>query len=320
MREIGGYLDFELKFNGNAYHNEAIGLNLARNAILYIVQAKKYQRIYLPRLIGDSIPAVLRRNSIEQVYYPVDERCRPLFHHKLGEKEAVLIINYYGQLPDKEIISYKKMWDRVILDNTQDFFAKPIAGIDTVYNARKYFGIPDGAYLYTDQTPNDRLEKNYSYNKLEYLVGRFEKDADSFYQNFLQSEESLYLEEPKSISAFSENILRGISYEKVYKTRLNNFCCLHARLASFNRWSLSKGGGTYMYPFWSTKGGEVRRRLIAEKIYIPVLWPNVLEEMTEDTPEYQMAENILPLPVDQRYTEADMKYLADKLLNILKEI
>lgn len=254
MREIGGYLEFELKFNGNAYHNEAIGLNLARNAILYIIQAKNYQRIYLPRLIGDSIPAMLRRNSIEQVYYPVDERCRPLFHHKLGEKEAILIINYYGQLLDQEIISYKKMWDRVILDNTQDFFSKPIAGIDTVYNARKYFGIPDGAYLYTDQTPNDRLEKNYSYNKLEYLVGRFEKDADSFYQNFLKSEESLYLEEPKSISAFSENILRGISYEKVYKTRLKNFCCLHARLASFNRWSLNKGGGYIYVSFLEYKG------------------------------------------------------------------
>ncbi len=320
MKEIGGYPEFELKFHGNTYHNAAIGLNLARNAIVYIIQAKNYQRIYLPRLIGDSIPAVLRRNSIEYDYYPVNEHCRPLFHHKLGRKEAVLIINYYGQLSEPEIISYKKMWDRVILDNTQDFFAKPIAGIDTVYNARKYFGIPDGAYLYTDQRVNDSPEKNYSYNKLEYLVGRFEKDAGSFYQKFLEAEESMYLEEPKSISAFSENILRGISYEKVYKTRRKNFCCLHDRLVSLNRWSLSKGGGTYMYPFWSTKGGEVRRRLIAEKIYIPVLWPNVLEEMAEDTPEYQMAENILPLPIDQRYTEADMGYLADKLLNILKEI
>lgn len=319
MKEIGGYLEFELKFHGNTYHNEAIGLNLARNAILYIMQAKNYQRLYLPRLIGDSIPAALRRNSIEYDYYSVDEHCRPLFQHKLGEKEAVLIINYYGQLSDQEIISYKKMWDRMILDNTQDFFSKPIAGIDTVYNARKYFGIPDGAYLYTDQRANRRLEKNYSYNRLEYLVGRFEKDADSFYQKFLKSEERLYLEEPKSISAFSENILRGISYEKVYKTRRKNFCCLYDRLASLNRWSLSKGG-TYMYPFWSTKGKEVRRRLIAEKIYIPVLWPNVLEEMTENTPEYQMAENILPLPVDQRYTEADMEYLADKLLKILKEM
>lgn len=246
MKEIGGYLEFELKFHGNTYHNEAIGLNLARNAILYIIQAKNYQRLYLPRLIGDSIPAALRRNSIEYDYYSVDEHCRPLFQHKLGEKEAVLIINYYGQLSDQEIISYKKMWDRMILDNTQDFFSKPIAGIDTVYNARKYFGIPDGAYLYTDQRANRRLEKNYSYNRLEYLVGRFEKDADSFYQKFLKSEESLYLEEPKSISAFSENILRGISYEKVYKTRRKNFCCLYDRLASLNRWSLSKGGYVYV--------------------------------------------------------------------------
>lgn len=38
----------------------------------------------------------------------------------------------------------------IILDNTQSFFQKPISGIDTIYSCRKYFGVPDGAYLSTN--------------------------------------------------------------------------------------------------------------------------------------------------------------------------
>lgn len=60
----------------------------------------------------------------------------------------------------------------------------------------------------------------------------------------------------------------------------------------------------------------VRKRLQKEKIYIPTLWPNVLEDCTEDSLEYRYAADILPIPVDQRYDEADMKYLAE----IIKDV
>lgn len=75
-----------------------------------------------------------------------------------------------------------------------------------------------------------------------------------------------------------------------------------------------------MYPFWTANGREVRRRLIMNKIYIPILWQNVLQDLTEEKIEYQMTENILPLPIDQRYTQNDMSYVADKILEILKEV
>lgn len=42
MKENGGYLDFELQFDGNEYHKNAIALNLARNALIYLARIKKY--------------------------------------------------------------------------------------------------------------------------------------------------------------------------------------------------------------------------------------------------------------------------------------
>ena len=47
------------------------------------------------------------------------------------------------------------------------------------------------------------------------------------------------------------------------------------------------------------------------KIYIPTLWPNVLDECEPDTLEYKFAADILPIPVDQRYGVEDMEYLAE---------
>ena len=57
------------------------------------------------------------------------------------------------------------------------------------------------------------------------------------------------------------------------------------------------------------------KKLQKEKIYIPTLWPNVLEECPEDSLEYHYAADILPIPVDQRYGIEDMKYLVEVIRN-----
>ena len=51
-----------------------------------------------------------------------------------------------------------------------------------------------------------------------------------------------------------------------------------------------------------------------QKIYIPTLWPNVL--CSGDLIAKDYAENILPLPCDQRYSCKNLSYL----LKICKEI
>ena len=68
-----------------------------------------------------------------------------------------------------------------------------------------------------------------------------------------------------------------------------------------------------MYPLWIENGAAVRKKLQAEKIYIPTLWPNVLQQLPENATEYQLAADILPLPIDQRYDAETMQYLAEQV-------
>ena len=118
------------------------------------------------------------------------------------------------------------------------------------------------------------------------------------------------------MSPFSRNILRGVDYSWVRQVRESNFSYLSKRLGQYNLWPLQERPGTYMYPFRCQNAPALRQKLIAQKIYIPVLWPNVLEDLPSDSLEYHMANDILPLPIDQRYDEKDMKYLCDTLLEI----
>ena len=56
--------------------------------------------------------------------------------------------------------------------------------------------------------------------------------------------------------------------------------------------------------------------MIKEKIYIPLLWGNVLDENEEDSIEYKYVINILPIPCDQRYNEENMK----RIIELIEEI
>lgn len=69
-----------------------------------------------------------------------------------------------------------------------------------------------------------------------------------------------------------------------------------------------------MYPLLVRDGAEIRKKLQEEKIYIPTLWPNVMDSLKQGEIEYILAENILPLPCDQRYGTIEMDYLVKKIL------
>ena len=56
---------------------------------------------------------------------------------------------------------------------------------------------------------------------------------------------------------------------------------------------------------------RIKKELAAKKIYVPTLWPNVLD--LEDSLEKDFAENILPLPCDQRYDAEDMEMIIKQL-------
>lgn len=122
------------------------------------------------------------------------------------------------------------------------------------------------------------------------------------------------------MSKVTHNLLRAIDYDAVARERQHNAAYLHSHLKSINKLKIHVPYGAFMYPLMidlSIKGGLVRKMLQQSKIYVPCLWPDTLCRTSTDTIAYQLAENIVPLPCDQRYNIDDMDYILEKIHEIV---
>lgn len=315
MKEIGGYFELD-EFISNEYYTDLISLNNGRNALLYILKAKKIRKLYIPYFLCDSIRDMLIKYGYEFEEYNIDYDFMPIFNKKLLEDEYIDIVNYYGQITSEKIINLKQKYKNIILDNTHAFFQKPVENIDTIYSCRKFFGVPDGSYLSTDTIINENLEIDISKERMIHILGRYEGKASEYYKFYSQNDESYSKEELKYMSKLTHNILGAINYEKVRKVRNRNFSFLKNELGKFNKLKLIVPDGAFCYPLYVKDGSYSRKMLAKEKIYIPTLWPNVLNDMSKNTLEYQYVSNILPIPCDQRYNIEDMTKIIDNLKNM----
>lgn len=312
MREFGGYIELET-FRGEMLHEGAAALNCGRSALAYLCEAKSIQKLYLPRFLCASVPELCKKIGVEYDTYGIDERFMPVLERELGNDEWLYIVNFYGQLSNETLAVWKKRYGRVIVDNAQSYFQMPADGVDTIYTCRKFFGVADGAFLYTDVPLRRDIPRDESFERMHFLLGRYERTANEFYSEYAANNRLFAGEPIKKMSRLTENLLHGIDYEFVRRRRTENFAFLHEQLGARNRLTLTIPDGAFMYPLYMENGAELRKKLQKEKIYIPTLWPSVLDTCHPGGVVYDMAKNILPLPVDQRYSIKEMAFLISKI-------
>lgn len=276
MREIGGYIEFE-HYHGKLFHQDAIALNCGRNALAYLCEAKHIEKVYLPYFICDSVVNLCDRLGIAHEFYHIGRQFEPLLLKTLRNHEWLYLVNFYGQISNDRIAKWKSCYDRVIVDNAQSYFQMPVKGVDTLYTCRKYFGVADGAFLYTDTQLERLLKLDESHERMHFLLGRFERSASEFYSEYVANNDFFDSEPLKKMSRLTQNFLRGIDYPSIEKIRRKNFAFLHRKLEHKNQLFLNENEGTFMYPFMIQNGAIVRKKLQQEKIYIPTLWPSVKE-------------------------------------------
>lgn len=314
-REYGGYIELEI-FHGKLFHEKAIALNCGRGALEYLCEAKKIKKLYLPYFLCSSVPNLCKKVGVEYSYYRIDKDFKPLFQQKLDNDEWLYVVNFYGQLDNNYLHSLKQTFDRIIVDNAQSYFQLPADGVDTLYTCRKYFGVADGAFLYTDTRLDREIPRDESFERMHFLLGRYEHSANEFYGEYVANNKLFATEPIKKMSKLTENLLRGVNYDAVAQKRQENFDCLNAALGNINELKLKSVYGAFMYPLLIKDGAAIRKILQKEKIYIPTLWPNVMEECDQNSLEYRYAADILPVPVDQRYDKEDMKYLVEVIKHV----
>ncbi len=315
MKEIGGYFGLEKSHGNSEYYSNLIALNTARNALVYICKARNIKKIYIPYFLCDTTSKVCERENIEYEYYHIDKNFRPIFEKEMQHFEYFYFVNYYGQFSNEEILYYKKKYKNIIVDNVQAFFQEPIDGIDTIYSCRKFVGVPDGAYLSTDCYISQKLEIDDSSSRTKHIYGRPLDGASAHYKEFQKSEVSLYELDLKLMSPQTHELLNDIDYYEVKTKREKNFLFLENEFRMINKLNVIMPTGPYAYPLYIENGNLIRKQLVKNNIYVATLWPNVKEGY-----ESKMANNILPIPCDQRYNIEDMKFVVEEIEKCQKQI
>lgn len=316
LKSIGGYFELELPL-GAEYHSSAIALNTGRNCLEYILRARGYKRVYLPLYSCDVLLEPFGKMGIDYTFYHINERLELDEEIHLEEGEAVIYINYYGLKQTYAKTLAEKYGKQLILDNTQAFYAKPIEGIDTFYSCRKFFGVADGAYLYCDQPIDMELEQDQSWDRMNYLLKRIDISPEAAYNEFSRHEEQLKGNPIRIMSKLTARIMASIDYNRIRIKRRENYMFLESVLSKKNEISLPLANDAVpmVYPFLSSDP-ELQHRLIENKIYVATYWPIVKDRVRCNSNECFLSNNLIPLPIDQRYGSEDEKKILSIILSL----
>jgi hypothetical protein len=311
-KTIGGYIELQLS-KGTLYYPDLIALNTGRNALEYILRIRKYSTIYLPYYTCEVLLEPLKKLNVHYQFYHIDEDLDPIIDFNIDERSCLLYTNYFG-LKTETVKKLAKEVKNLIIDNAQAFFCKPINGCDTFYSCRKFFGVPDGAYLNITTTLGLNLKQDQSVDRFSHLIKSIDINIEEGYADYIKNNNVLCNNEIKKMSVLTENILSSIDYEECADIRRKNFAYLDEHLGSENilRINFSAEDVPMVYPLL-VEDPSVKQQLINQKIFVATYWPNVYEWASDDSYEYFLAKNLVSLPIDHRYSLVDMKMIVKVL-------
>ena len=314
MEAIGGYFSLELP-QREEYHKHAIRLNTGRNCLEYILRARGYKKVFVPYYTCEAVMEPINKLGVPYEFYHIDIHFEIRGRYTLKEGEALLYTNYFGLKQRYVEQLAEKVGNRLIVDNTQAFYAKHIEGIDTFYTCRKFFGVADGAYIYTDALLEEDFEQDESYSRMVHSLKRIDQSAEQGFKDYQRVEEGLDNQPIRSMSKLTQRIMQSIDYEDAAKKRRENYQYLQKDLGGKNNIELplDENAVPMVYPFLAPIK-RIRERLIENKVFVARYWPNVLEWTTEKDIEYLLAFQMQPLPIDQRYGEREL----NRIIKLIK--
>lgn len=322
---IGGYFGWGFNYpNGRFPHEDGVLVNSGSNAFQYILESlSPVRKVYIPYFTCDSVLVPLQRLNINFEYYHINENLEIADSSLVpGDNEYIVYTNYFGIKDAYARSLFPQYGSKLIIDNAQAFFAKPIIGCYQFYSPRKFVACPDGGIVLPSLT-NDycHLRQSSSFDKCTALLKRADGDVSGGYQDFRTISSALRQEPLQLMSELTKGILRNQDYAFIKERRKNNFNYLHSRLSQINKLSkllTLQVQESYecplVYPFY-TEDATLRQRLIEKKVFVAKYWPNVMDSINYAL-EVELANRIISLPIDQRYDEKDM-FRIIRILNLI---
>lgn len=313
VRPIGGFFELETSNAGPGPHPLAIGMSTGRGCLIAIIEKLRPKLVHVPFHICDTALEPFRKLCIPTNFYSIKPDLSPGPIPALKQNEFILWVNYYGVCGHATDQLKARYGSRLIIDDTHAFFHGKHVEQYSFTSARKYFGVPDGAYLFSPETLEvtaPRFRGASLIHSTLRTMGLF----DEAYTAYTAYENSLPCEKFR-ISKVSQLLLRSINFHEIQQLRLRNYYWLDSILAKSNTLLLTPAPSDvpFCYPYLPEKPIS-RHRLKNANLFIPTLWPDVTKRPVKgyDT-ERKISTDLLPLPIDHRCSLSDLKRLVDNL-------
>lgn len=322
MNPIGGYFGWEFPpAKSSGLHDGEILLNSGRHSLEYILRSlKNVSSVWIPYFTCKAVLEPLKRLDIPYRFYHINERLETATDIELKENEILVYTNYYG-IKDAYVKSLaEKYADKLVIDNAQALFCKPHKNCHQIYSPRKFIGMPDGGLAVTPiPDRSSELPINTSYGRCMHLLKRHELSPSEGYKDFQNDDEQISNCELSRMSVISSNIFASVDFDIVKEKRCKNFSTLHNILDKTNKMSIPSMDRLecpLIYPYWTDNGAHLKKKLIANNIFVATYWPNVLEWVKSNDIEYELVNNIVCIPIDQRYGENEMKNILNAIASL----
>lgn len=320
MKEIGSFIELELP-KGREYYSDEINvarLNSGRAAIYHACKVLGVSNLWIPYYQCESVREFLIRKNISLKFYEIDSSFRPL-GLEVSEDEAVLFVNYFGIFSQEQMSSLSAGYSKVVIDNSQAFFASPLPHALNVYSPRKFLGVPDGGYLIGDRAHlyTDSYPQSYSSDTASFLMERMEYGCEGkAYTSRQKNEERIDKEDVMQMSILTRTLLDSIDYDSVIQRRRENF---HRAKVLFDEGNLlsvlvDEKCVPMVYPLLK-EDDALLDYMLSHKHFQGRWWRYLIEERPSNTFEYRMSRYLLPITIDQRYNSTDIEYIYHLITN-----
>lgn len=316
-KEFGGPLPLELKkLNTNFFPGfDYVALNSGRSAIAYAALSGGFKKVYIPYYTCKTVEAGLMEAGVEVLYYNIDEQFMPI-EPKDGFDDTALFVytNYFGIMTHVQQTDIISEHSHVLFDNTQGFFTAPVRGTYSAYSCRKFFGVPDGAFLVGDKLATLDIPKGASADTAGFLLKALESGPDSSYELSKENEEHINGEGLRRMSPLTKALMESIDLQSVNERRMANFKAIHEKLAQYNELTpVLENGAPMVYPLLVEKEG-VREYLVENKIFVPRWWRWIAESDKTNSFEKHLSKYLVPVPITQNYNQNDMVYISEQII------
>lgn len=247
---------------------------------------------------------------------------------------AVFLMHYFGKMQDEAILKrIRELQNRyhfiIVEDTTHCILTnKRTIGDYCVCSLRKWFSVPDGGVIYAgkdtgllqpgvkrsaSQVTEAMLLKNLYLN-----TGT---DCNVLYRNiFAECEKKLDIQEKSyDMSDMSSTLLECMNLKKISEKRKHNRDYLSSNIKHKDITVVYPAGETdyvpFVFPVLVKDRNRFRSYLMEHHIYCAVHWPIETEEQQKNMEASFLSNHLLSLPIDQRYTEIEMEYMANIINN-----